>query len=363
MKQEKFIGIEAIRGLAALAVVLTHLAGSIRSNSINVPDYIALLQLGRRGVDVFFVLSGFIILFVHYDDIGRPTQLSRYLVSRFSRIVPTYWIALAVFCYFMGFPSNADLARSILLQPIGPLLPDDVHGLFYLDVTWTLQYEMIFYAVFMTLLLNKWIGRILFVSWMTWIVISNAAHIGEYLPFTGPNNFEFFAGMAAAYTLRNRKISIPRILFAVGMITFSCGLFIEGSVIYGLIAESHSAIGTMGSRIWYAIGVALVIIGIVGIERQGTTLKWLTTLKLTMLGSASYSIYLFHQPLVQQLTAHWANFGLPLVYSLIPITVFIVAACVMISRRIEYPLMKLIRRGVVLPSCFVYTTKERSVTP
>ena len=54
----------------------------------------SIFQFGHAGVDLFFVISGFIILFVHYDDIGRPERVGRYLGRRLSRIMPAYWVAL-----------------------------------------------------------------------------------------------------------------------------------------------------------------------------------------------------------------------------------------------------------------------------
>ncbi|NBQ54213.1 MAG: acyltransferase, partial [Proteobacteria bacterium] len=50
----------------------------------------------RYGVDFFFVLSGFIILHAHMDDIGRPARLGRYLWRRAVRVYPIYWICLTL---------------------------------------------------------------------------------------------------------------------------------------------------------------------------------------------------------------------------------------------------------------------------
>jgi peptidoglycan/LPS O-acetylase OafA/YrhL len=53
-------------------------------------------QFGHAGVDLFFVISGFIITYVHYDDIGTPSRLGRYAARRFQRIYPLYWLATLV---------------------------------------------------------------------------------------------------------------------------------------------------------------------------------------------------------------------------------------------------------------------------
>ena len=56
----------------------------------------AAFQFGHAGVDLFFVISGFVILFVHWEDIGRPQRISRYAGRRLTRILPIYWVALAL---------------------------------------------------------------------------------------------------------------------------------------------------------------------------------------------------------------------------------------------------------------------------
>src|SRR5579872_2146684 len=91
----RLTSIEAGRGIAASLVVLYHAARHIDEN-YGLPWLRALFQFGHAGVDFFFVISGFIILFVHYDDLGQPGRLGRYVERRFTRLMPTYWVALAL---------------------------------------------------------------------------------------------------------------------------------------------------------------------------------------------------------------------------------------------------------------------------
>jgi len=70
----KLTGIEASRGVAATAVVLYHSARHL-DHVYGVPGLMRVFQFGHAGVDLFFVISGFIILFVHYGDLGRPERL------------------------------------------------------------------------------------------------------------------------------------------------------------------------------------------------------------------------------------------------------------------------------------------------
>ena len=91
----KMRSIEAARALAAFAVVLLHAANLMRVEHFS--GHIGLggiFDFGYVGVDFFFVLSGFIITYVHFTDIGRIERLPRYLWRRFSRIYPIFWAIL-----------------------------------------------------------------------------------------------------------------------------------------------------------------------------------------------------------------------------------------------------------------------------
>src|SRR5215467_10685301 len=91
----KLSGIEISRGLAASAVVLYHAARHL-NQAYGMPTLTSVFQFGHAGVDLFFVISGFIIVYVHYNDIGTPDRLGHYVSRRITRVMPTYWVALAV---------------------------------------------------------------------------------------------------------------------------------------------------------------------------------------------------------------------------------------------------------------------------
>lgn len=88
-------GLQAIRAWASIAVMFFHLGGAVASEKyFGVTEARAVLGFGTHGVLVFFVLSGFIIHYVHNKDIGRPHRLGRYLFRRFMRLFPSYWAVL-----------------------------------------------------------------------------------------------------------------------------------------------------------------------------------------------------------------------------------------------------------------------------
>src|SRR5205823_13541637 len=87
----KLAWLQIFRGFAAVLVVIHHVTGStdfyLHSSFLG-----GLFTVGWLGVDFFFVLSGFIITYIHYGDIGNRSTLKAYATKRFLRIYPIYWI-------------------------------------------------------------------------------------------------------------------------------------------------------------------------------------------------------------------------------------------------------------------------------
>ena len=123
----KLLGIQFCRGIAAVLVVLYH-AGRM----LALPQYAGHVALGgvfnfgNAGVDFFFVLSGFIIFFVHEKDIGQTQRLPAYIWSRVTRIYPIYWLVTAiVLCLILMRPARNSARSGIrdLLVPASAANP------------------------------------------------------------------------------------------------------------------------------------------------------------------------------------------------------------------------------------------------
>lgn len=137
-----YVGVQYLRALAAIAVVVFHAA----------ERYGVDFSQGARGVDVFFVISGFIMWTV---TTGRPATPAGFLLDRVRRIVPLYWVATFVLigATLLGVAptgqndlSLGSVLKSLLFIPyVGA---GAVHAWPILGPGWTLNFEMFFYGVF-----------------------------------------------------------------------------------------------------------------------------------------------------------------------------------------------------------------------
>ncbi|HVJ52742.1 MAG TPA: acyltransferase [Aliidongia sp.] len=330
----KLVGIETGRGIAAMLVVLYHTGRHF--GKVYGPSWLSdLFQFGHAGVDFFFVISGFIILYTHDKDVGRPARLGHYLQRRFTRIMPTYWVALLVTValsvaggHALPAPFPAFWSTFLLPSFDEPLL----------GVAWTLQHEIVFYAFFALLILNR-AGVAFLALWFFWIMLTTVGVLDSSLvpsTFTGAFNLEFFAGMAAAYWVKHRATPNPRSILAIGVLLFALAALAENA---GWL-DGYASIG----RLAYGLPSALIVLAAAAVDRQAPIAF---PKPLRVLGAASYSVYLFQFVFIGILWKIWLAAGLD---RLLPQTAGFcllaaggIAGGVLASRLVEYPLMRLIR--------------------
>jgi peptidoglycan/LPS O-acetylase OafA/YrhL len=333
----KLGGIEAARGLAASVVVLYHTARHL-DKLYGMPALMSTFQFGHAGVDLFFVISGFIILHVHYRDISQPSRLTHYIGRRFTRVMPTYWIALAITVLLATagghtLPTARDLLFSVSLLPSNRDL--------LLGIAWTLRFELVFYAIFCVLILRRSAGVTVLAVWLGVILTAWLATIT--LPAVpgslyGIYNLEFFFGMAAAYATRNRVVTAPKSLAMIGI-----GLFAAAA-----IAENLGAIDGYAdsARLWYGIPSALIVLGV---AQAGSGPQFSVPKLLSVLGGASYSIYLFQFVFIGMTWKLWLNASLdrslPHGLAFVPLAAAGILGGIAMSRYVEHPLIRMIRNG------------------
>lgn len=261
----RFASIQVMRAVAALAVLLFH------QN---------LLPIGYAGVDIFFVISGFIM-----GSIGERERPADFIGRRLIRIVPLYWAVTFGMCLlsfvpdlFSTFSFDApSLLKSLLFIPYalpsGEIWPLVVPG-------WTLNYEMLFYLVFWLALLAQ---RPLTVTVMllgSLVLAGRIAHADEAIwrSWTDPLLLEFLGGLILSRLtwLRGR---------AVGG-----GLLMLGAIGFGIAADIGGDPGAWRPLILGLPAFAMVS-GALALERARA---WPRLRPMELIGDWSYSLYLLH---------------------------------------------------------------------
>ena len=242
--------IQALRGIAASAVLLWHASRYIGADGIALPRF--LQPAAVMGVDLFFLVSGFIMVHTTRDSDGSPRYVAEFLVKRAARIWPLWLIALAVMLVVQGdatFLTDATrrawLLRSLVFLPTAGASADvpPIYGAPVLGVGWTLNYEMYFYAFFgLSMLAARWRWAA-FSCWVIASVLLLPLLGGKLDGLTGW--WDFFA------VERDYGYSIRYLDLATNPLVL---LFVAGALI-GLV--HHSRLPPLRHR-----GVALALIGL-----------------------------------------------------------------------------------------------------
>ena len=140
-------GLQVLRAFAAYAVVAFHVFEFLHAD----PGFgVGRFEVGKAGVDLFFVLSGFIMVYTTAPD----ESPARFIIKRAARIVPLYWaataLAIAVAFVRPWLLPNADLSPAAIAKSFAFIPAPDLSGALQpvLFVGWTLNFEMMFYALF-----------------------------------------------------------------------------------------------------------------------------------------------------------------------------------------------------------------------
>ncbi len=296
--------VQALRGIAALLVMCYH-TGPIYATHFNALLFGNAFRAGFLGVDFFFVLSGFVMYWAHAQDFGRPAALGSFVKKRLLRIMPLYWVVLALKLLrdWRHFDWVVALSAATLLPfPRPP----------YITVSWTLSYEMLFYAAVAVMIL---LPR----GWLTFVPLLVLAALAltpapELAPGAGfletlmvfPFNIhllEFLMGLAvgwlnAHWVLSRRQVDAVVVLMGLWLVVvLAAGTWMARpqamspwAPAYEL-AELHSN-AILEHGVWLiALPFSVLLLGLIKREHLGgrPLLTWLNGL-----GDMSYSLYLVH---------------------------------------------------------------------
>jgi exopolysaccharide production protein ExoZ len=275
----KLYSIQYLRAVAALAVVAFH-AGGLR--------YGETFGIGAAGVDIFFVISGFVMWSIGSADRQSAPE---FLIRRLARVAPMYWLLTSLLIAgALLVPAAFPRMKLDIFHTIASLLfiparsPIDSQFLWPVLVQgWTLNYEMFFYVIFaLTLLLPKNARLTAMLALFPALALAGVFGGGTsplFLVYTDQIMLEFVAGILLAR------------LFELGYRgSRRAGYFLLGAgmIGYGLVAITDLAHPRL---IVWGVPAFLVVAGLLAVELNGALIR---SRVLTLAGDASYSIYLTH---------------------------------------------------------------------
>lgn len=298
----KLNSLQAGRGLAAIAVLLCHIPlifGPFPQ------EFGGLVSAGSRGVDFFFVLSGFIIFYTNRTIIGVPAAAPFYFYRRVVRIWPLLAVFTVVKLFYMlagGEVPEHKLSFSYVVTST-LLFPQTQPP--FLQVSWTLSFEMFFYSIFLLAILY---GKSMRVVCMIHAALCLLLNLSPLAPGDYPVSFlfspyipEFYAGSVIAWFYLDVKRAIGR-WPATGCLLGGVAILVVG-VCGQQVVES---VLPNCQQLFWGTGVGLAIFGAIPLERAGLLRvpAW-----MVFLGDASYSIYLAHTSIQQVLKAVLSRCG------------------------------------------------------
>jgi len=318
---------------------LVHIEGKYGHNENFLSGY---FLYGVSGVDLFFVISGFVMITVSRKKQGQsPLYPLPFLYNRMTRIYPVYWfysvIVLAVYFYRPEMVNSSHgnqvhVFASFLLWPqnLAPLLA----------VAWTLTHEMYFYLVFAVMLWGrrsriKWY---LF-FWLIAVIVGNLVLDSQSFPLLKivfhPLTLEFIAGCIVGLVIFNGHIAYGRLYLYGGGIL----LLFSTAVCYAYFGRTLPA--GWSRVLFFGVPCSLMVYGAVASEFQSTLRfpRWLNAI-----GDESYSTYLSHVLVLSFLGRVWYRLGQEGLYDNFLMITFMVLFVVVYGhlsfRYIEKPIIR-----------------------
>ncbi len=325
--------LDALRGIAACMVVIFHISLGIREASWQ-------FNVGCMGVDLFFIISGFVILMT----LEKCKNWKDFAVSRFSRLYPAYWVCVTITGIAWWSVHQIPVHDFIILYFGNMTMFQFYLGILHIDgVYWTLNVELLFYFLMLFLFLTKSLKHIekiglgliafIFLIRFNYSVVDqhpilqkaiSALPLIRYFPL-------FFTGIII-YKIKFDRLTTARILIILAC--FLVQIYVFDKFYNNRIKMNFEE---------YA--VTLLIIFSVFVLYLTNKLQFIVNGVTLWLGEISYSLYLIHQYIERDFILnkllhiyHW-NYELAAVVSIT--SVLIIAT--LINRLVEKPSLEFIR--------------------
>jgi len=321
----RMVELDALRGIAAVAVLGYHFTTRYEEQIGHAKGMPVDLLAGKYGVYLFFLISGFVI----FMTLERTRTAADFVVSRFSRLFPAYWVAVlltATVVYTAGLPIQQLPAWQALLNFT---MVQEILGAEHLDGSyWTLQIELFFY---MQMLFWYALGQLRRIHWIIggWLVLATVEGLCEKYHW----HFSYWV----------RELMILRFIpfFAIGILFYRLHRYPdEWRLNLTMLLCALLAIA-IGERPIF-LPVALVCCAIFASFIRGK-LAFLDTRFFAFLGAISYTLYLVHQAIGFVVIHRLEHLGMPAWLACLGAAGLSLALATLLHRLVEKPAMAWIR--------------------
>jgi exopolysaccharide production protein ExoZ len=330
-RSDIFLNVQAARALAALAVVAYHIGVS---------------PFGQCGVDIFFVISGFIM------SHAAPREGQRFLIKRLIRICPLYWLStIGIYLIATIRPhwlntTTADVSYLVKSLLFIPYLKENGHwGPLNLN-GWTLEFEMFFYLIIaaaLTVARVRWATTVAALALTSYCVFTAAVAPANLVVayFGQPFLLEFCLGVALWWFMQSGiATGVPRWIWLCAAV-----------LALAIMPVSFYAFGApegFTRTVAYGLPSCVFITALLAVERDGWAVR---NDMIVRLGAASYAIYLLHPyvvGLVKKVMATHAEW--PVASDMVLVVGAILVVCVigdLCHRYVEMPILRFLNRRLV----------------
>ena len=335
------VNLQIARFFAAFSVAMVHVRDEVPKGKLpGFEQFDPMLWFPWGfGVDVFFVLSGFVMVFTSDRLTGGKRDAAQFFKRRFERVTPLYWLFTLLMLLSMVATGAASqiasyhVLASLFYLPI-PAPGGEINPI--LSIGWTINYEMFFYALFsLTLLLPiNQSRKALFGALIALVAVGQLVpNLPQPLFFwTRPILLEFLVGCALA-------------------LVYQKGVRLSRGVSYGLVSVGFALLFVASSQgiaegqlhRWWALGIpATLIMAGLALSRQ---LEDRGIAKgLHYLGNAGYSLYLVHPFMIVAVAMVWSKFGIPSLAGFVVMAlVAAVVGSILVFKYIEDPIVQFLK--------------------
>jgi peptidoglycan/LPS O-acetylase OafA/YrhL len=368
----RFLELDVLRGIAAFSVVLFHYTSQYSTLFKHSPDLHFYFGSGRHGVELFFIISGFVIL-MSLENTKRGLD---FIVGRFSRLYPAYWVSIIITFLVVQISKLPGIDVNIFEALFNLTMIQSFFNIPNMDdVYWTLKVELCFYLVMFTiyklgqlknisLIIVGWLSLTTFYAMKTYL-----ARWGLFTELTSNPNLLSYEYQTFSTLFDNHQLMVLSLVGNISELAANikdiwrdilvfgyAHLFILGITLY-LIKQNGFSFGRcvmlisciLVQRVAYSwenswettiFVAAFVVIFYLAIQGY---LGFIKLKPLIFLGHISYSLYLIHQnigyAIIKTLYSYKINPNISIVVAII----CSMTLAILISKFIEYPAMTYIK--------------------